>query len=42
MVLVGSGKIAQDEVKKMLEGRDRTKSGPNAPSCGLYFMGATY
>ncbi len=42
LVWVGSGKIAALEMKKILEAKDRTKSGPNAPACGLYFLRADY
>ena len=42
LVLVGEGKIKPDDVKKILEAKDRTKSGPNAPAWGLYFVGVDY
>ncbi len=42
LILVGSGKIESDEMKNILESHDRTKSGPNAPSCGLYFLSVDY
>lgn len=42
LVLVGSGKILAQEMKNILEARDRTKSGPNAPAAGLYFLGVKY
>lgn len=42
LVLVGLGKIQPEEIKKILQLRDRTKSGPNAPACGLYFLGVDY
>ena len=29
-------------MKEILEARDRTKSGPNAPAFGLYFVGVDY
>ena len=32
----------QDEVKTILEAKNRTKSGPNAPAYGLYFMKVEY
>ncbi len=42
LVWVGSGKISVLEMKKILEAKDRTKSGPNAPAYGLYFLRADY
>jgi len=42
LVMVGSGKIAATEMKKILEAKDRTKSGVNAPACGLYFLKVDY
>lgn len=42
LVWVGSGKISVEEVKNILEAKDRTKSGPNAPAFGLYFFGVDY
>lgn len=42
LVWVGIGKIKADDVKMILESRDRTKSGPNAPAHGLYFVGVDY
>jgi len=40
--LVGNNKIAVSEVKNMLLAKQRTSSGPNAPACGLYFVGAEF
>lgn len=42
LVWVGSKKIESLEMKKILEAKDRTKSGPNAPAVGLYFLRADY
>lgn len=42
LMWVGIGKIKIEDVKKILESRDRTKSGPNAPACGLYFLRVDY
>lgn len=42
LVWVGKNKISVDEIKNILESRDRSKSGPNAPSCGLYFLKTDY
>lgn len=42
LVWVGLGKISANEIKSILESKDRTKSGPNAPAHGLYFFGVDY
>lgn len=42
LVLVGQEKILPQDVESILQAKDRTKSGPNAPACGLYFLGAKY
>lgn len=39
---VGSQKISPNEMQKILSSKDRTKSGPNAPAHGLYFLGVDY
>jgi len=39
---VGSGKIEVSQMKEILEAKDRTKSGPNAPAVGLYFLRVDY
>ena len=41
--MVGEGKWAPEEVKRVLEATDRTKNeAAMAPSCGLYFVRADY
>lgn len=42
LVWVGIDKIKAEELKTILEKKDRTKSGPNAPACGLYFVRVDY
>jgi tRNA pseudouridine38-40 synthase len=42
LIWIGSGKIAVDDMKKILEAKNRSKSGPNAPACGLYFLKTDY
>ncbi|MFT6106070.1 MAG: tRNA pseudouridine38-40 synthase [Rickettsiales bacterium] len=42
LVAVGKGRVKAEDVKIILEAKDRTKSGINAPSCGLYFVGVEY
>jgi tRNA pseudouridine38-40 synthase len=39
---VGLKKWPPEEVKKILEARDRTLAGPTAPAYGLYFVEVTY
>ena len=38
LVLVGRGKLQPEDVKKILEAKDRTKAGISAPACGLYLL----
>ena len=40
--LVGEGVHGPEWVKEILEARDRTRCGPVAPACGLYFMKVDY
>jgi tRNA pseudouridine38-40 synthase len=40
--LFGEGKLPPEEMKNILGARDRTKAGPMAPACGLYFMRVDY
>jgi tRNA pseudouridine38-40 synthase len=40
--LVGEGKWRPDDLRRVLESRDRTACGPVAPACGLYFMKVDY
>lgn len=42
LMWAGSKKISATEMKNILAAKDRTKSGPNAPACGLYFLRADY
>lgn len=42
LVLVGGNKIAPEEMEKILLAKDRKKSGPNAPACGLYLLKIDY
>lgn len=42
LMWVGIKKISVEDVQKILDLRDRSCSGPNAPACGLYFLGAIY
>jgi tRNA pseudouridine38-40 synthase len=40
--LVGEGKWRPNDLRRVLESRDRTACGPVAPACGLYFMKVDY
>lgn len=40
--LVGEGKWQPDDVKTVLDAKDRTKAGPMAPAHGLYFTRVDY
>ncbi|MBR3210790.1 MAG: tRNA pseudouridine(38-40) synthase TruA [Bacilli bacterium] len=42
LIRVGEGKIAPEEVAKILESKDRTKSGKTAPAEGLYLVDVIY
>jgi len=42
LVWVGKNKISPDDILKILESIDRTKSGPNAPANGLYLVSCEY
>lgn len=42
LIWAGKRRISAAEVKNILEARDRTKSGPNAPAYGLYFLRTDY
>lgn len=42
LVFIGLGKEKAENMKAILLAKDRTKSGPNAPACGLYFVKVDY
>ena len=42
LIRVGEGKLSAKEIKKVLESKDRTKSGKTAPSEGLYLVNVDY
>ena len=42
LYLVGIGKIPPSDVKKALEAKDQSASGPTAPAHGLYFLEVNY
>ena len=40
--MVGDGHLAPEEIKTILEARDRRAAGPTAPACGLYLSKIMY
>ena len=42
LALVGLGRWPEERIAEVLEARDRTQLGLNAPACGLYFVKADY
>ena len=42
LVMVGLEKWQAEDIKTALEAKDRSKAGPTAPACGLYFTKVEY
>jgi len=42
LVEIGKGKIKSEELKKIIESKDRSRAGPTAPAHGLYLMKVEY
>ena len=42
LYLIGKNKLEVEDISKILAAKNRTKSGPNAPACGLYFTKVEY
>ena len=42
LIRVGEGKLSSTDLKKVLESKDRTKSGKTAPAEGLYLVNVAY
>ncbi len=42
LIQVGSGMIAPEQVKDILELRERAAAGPTAPACGLTMLGIVF
>jgi tRNA pseudouridine38-40 synthase len=40
--MVGEGKWAPEEIRRVLEAKDRAQAGAMAPACGLYFVRVDY
>ncbi len=41
-LLVGKGTISREDLRRILEARNRTAAGPTAPAGGLYLVGVEY
>jgi tRNA pseudouridine38-40 synthase len=41
-LLVGKGTVSRDELRRILEARERTAAGPTAPASGLYLVAVEY
>ena len=42
LIRVGEGKLSPESVEKILESKDRTKSGKTAPAEGLTLLNVSY
>ncbi len=42
LLLVGSGRLAPEDIPRILEARDRTEAGPTAPAKGLTLIGISF
>ena len=42
LIRVGENKLSPEEIKKIIDSKDRTKSGKTAPSEGLYLVDVYY
>lgn len=41
-MLMGKGTVALEDLRRILEARERTSAGPTAPASGLYLVGVEY
>jgi tRNA pseudouridine38-40 synthase len=41
-VLVGKATVSAEDLRRILEARERSAAGPTAPACGLYLVGVEY
>jgi tRNA pseudouridine38-40 synthase len=41
-LLVGRGTVSREDLRRILEARERTAAGPTAPACGLYLVEVEY
>ena len=42
LVYVGLGKFKPADVLEILQSKNRSKAGPTAPACGLYFLSVDF
>ena len=42
LIQAGCGMIEPEDVKEILEAKDRSMAGPTAPACGLTMIGITF
>ena len=42
LLRVAQGKFKEEDIKKIIEAKDRAKAGPTAPACGLYLNKVNY
>ena len=41
-LLVGKGTVSREDLRRILEARERTAAGPTAPASGLYLVAVEY
>jgi len=41
-LLIGKGTVRQEDLRRILEARERTAAGPTAPASGLYLVAVEY
>jgi tRNA pseudouridine38-40 synthase len=41
-LLMGKGTVSLEDLRRILQARDRAAAGPTAPACGLYLVGVEY
>src|SRR5437660_3477277 len=41
-LLVGKGTVSLEDLRRILDARERTVAGATAPACGLYLVGVEY
>ena len=41
-LLMGKGTVSLEDLRRILDARERTAAGPTAPACGLYLVGVEY
>ena len=41
-LLMGKGTVSLEDLRRILDARERTAAGPTAPASGLYLVGVEY